>query len=151
MKRIAFVIVLLVMALALSGCVKDQFVKQEQPQIIKQEQPQIEKKQPEAEKPKNNEAEKPKKEKKKPVAYTRTMRIILQEILANGELIDKDIYAKRFGTYEYTWEMWIIKENTGDFHAAVIENGILISITPVDDLEDARRKFVPYGGWRDKK
>ena len=84
------------------------------------------------------------------VSNDRTMRSILQEILSNGELINKDVHARRFGDYEYSWEMWLIKENrTGDYHSAIIENGILIDISPVNDLEDARKRFKPYGGWKD--
>jgi hypothetical protein len=143
MKKTVFVIVLMAMALMLSSCGKNLFTKPEPIQPI----------QPKQEIQKEEKIEKEKTIKENIVVVkmddARTMRSILQEILANGELVDKDIHAKRFGSYEYTWEMWIIKENTGDFHVAIIENGTLINISPANDLEDARRKFEPYGGWKD--
>lgn len=133
MKRMLYVIVLLTMALVFSGCGKNFFTKETPIQPVQEEQKQD----------KDTFIIK--------VDNDRTMRIILQEILANGELVDKDIYVKRFGEYEYTWERWVIREGTGDFHVAIIENGILINISPANDIEDARRRFEPYGGWRDKK
>jgi hypothetical protein len=81
------------------------------------------------------------------IGGNRKMPSILEEILVNGEIIDKDVYARNFGEYEYSWERWIIKERTGDYHVVVIENGKLKDIAPINDFEDARRKFQPYGGW----
>lgn len=78
----------------------------------------------------------------------RGLRAVLNELLADGELFDKDVYGRLFGEYEYTWELLLIKGENGDFQAATIENGILIEIEPVKDMEDARKKYKPYGGWR---
>lgn len=143
MKKVTFIIVLLSIGLMYIGCAKDSYLEQEtvlpaQDQLIMEEEPIDENVNDD-----NTFIVK--------MDNTRNMYSILQEILSNGTLIDKDIYAKRFGEYEYTWEMWVIKEDTGDFHVAIIENGILIDISPANDLEDAKIKFKPYGGWRDKK
>lgn len=78
----------------------------------------------------------------------RSLRTVLNEMLAEGELVDKDTYGRVFGEYEYTWELWIIEEDGGGFQAAIIEDGILIEIEPVDSPEDARKKHKPYGGWK---
>lgn len=82
------------------------------------------------------------------VGETRTMHSILEEILMNGTIIDKDVYARNFGEYAYSYELWVIEEEGKDFHAVVIENGKLMDISPVNSLEDARKKFKPYGGWK---
>jgi hypothetical protein len=84
-----------------------------------------------------------------PVAQKRTLRTILDDMLASGELVNKDIHGRKFGDHDYTWEMLVIREQTGDVQAAVIEDGELILIAPVNDLEQARSKYKPYGGWKD--
>ena len=78
----------------------------------------------------------------------RTLRTILDDMLTSGELVNKDIHGRKFGEHDYTWEMLVIREQTGDFQAAVIEDGELILIVPVNDLEQARSKYKPYGGWK---
>lgn len=78
----------------------------------------------------------------------RTLNIILNELLANGQIVDRDIFARDFGGCEYTWEKWIIKDRGGDFHAIIYENGKLTDISPAADLEEAHSKFKPYTGWR---
>ncbi len=83
-----------------------------------------------------------------PVAEKRTLRNILDDMLASGELVNKDIHGRKFGEHDYTWEMLVIREQTGDVQAAVIEDGVLILIAPVNDLEQARSKYKPYGGWK---
>jgi hypothetical protein len=83
-----------------------------------------------------------------PVAKKRTLRVILDEMLSNGELLNKDVHGRKFGDFDYTWELLVIRESTGDVQAAVIENGELILIEPVKDLEQARSKYKPYGGWK---
>lgn len=85
------------------------------------------------------------------ISSERSMDKIMQEMLSNGELLDKDVHARRFGDYEYRWEMWLIKEKTGDHHAIIIENGILMDISPVNSMEEARHQFKPYGGWQKGK
>ncbi len=82
------------------------------------------------------------------IGENRNMSSILNDIMGNGELVNKDVHARNFGGYEYTWEMWLIKEATGDFHAVIIENGTLQDISPVNNLEDAQARFKPYGGWK---
>ena len=83
-----------------------------------------------------------------PVAEKRTLRNILDDMLTSGELVNKDIHGRKFGEHDYTWEMLVIREQTGDVQAAVIEDGVLILIAPVNDLEQARSKYKPYGGWK---
>lgn len=86
---------------------------------------------------------------------SRTNMVILQELLSNGDIIDKDVYSHSWlvpnGTsYDevtYTWEMWVIQTGE-DFHAAIFEYGRLVDIEPVKSLEHARSAFKPYGGWR---
>ncbi len=118
MKRL-IVVMLLIVALALSGCgfAKKQNVVKEDVVTMK-------------------------------MGDSRSLRNILDEILANGSLVDKDIYGRNFGAYEYTYELWVIREGTGDYHVAIIENGKLMDIAPCEGLEDTRAKFKPYGGWR---
>ena len=83
-----------------------------------------------------------------PVAKKRTLRAILDDMLASGELLDKDIHGRKFGEHDYTWEMLVIREQTGDVQVAIIEDGVLILIAPVNDLEQARSRYKPYGGWK---
>jgi hypothetical protein len=72
---------------------------------------------------------------------------ILNSLMATGTLLDRDIHGKRLGDFEYRWELIVIRDLTGDVHAAIIENGVLEKIEPVQSLEVAREKFKPYGGW----
>jgi hypothetical protein len=83
-----------------------------------------------------------------PIAKKRTLRTILNDMLASGKLINKDIHGRKFGEHDYTWEMLVIREQTGDVQAAIIEDGELILIEPVKDLEQARSNYKPYGGWK---
>lgn len=86
----------------------------------------------------------------------RTNMVILQELLSNGEIINKDVHShswlawsakeQKYIEVDYNWEMWVIKTGE-DYHAAIFEFGRLVDIEPVKDLEDARIRFKPYGGW----
>lgn len=86
----------------------------------------------------------------------RTNMVILEELIARGEVIDKDVYShswlvwsakeQKYVEVNYNWEMWVIQTGK-DFHAAIFEFGRLVDIEPVKDLEEARSKFKPYGGW----
>lgn len=82
------------------------------------------------------------------VAEKRTLRTILDDMLSSGELLNKDVHGRKFGEHDYTWELLVIQEQTGDVQAVIIEDGVLITIAPVNDLEHARSKYKPYGGWK---
>lgn len=88
----------------------------------------------------------------------KTLQMILDELLKNGEEVDRDVHARTWvvpdgkGSYKevsYSWERLVVKSNdSDDYHAIIFEFGVLRNIEPVDDVADAKKKFKPYGGWK---
>jgi len=78
----------------------------------------------------------------------RTLDMVFEEIMENSIRVNKDVYAIMLGENPYTWEMWVVLENGVDYHAIVFEDGKLIRISPVKDLEEARSKYKPHGTWK---
>lgn len=86
----------------------------------------------------------------------RTEMIILQELLSQGEIIDRDVHVRKTfknnqdGSYEpvtTSTEYWIIQTGE-DFHLAVFEQGILVRIEPAKNLETAHKMVKPYGKFK---
>lgn len=76
------------------------------------------------------------------------LRRILNGLLKNGEVNDRDHTSVRFADGSVlTREKWFLKDE-GDFlHAVFFEQGILIKIDQVKDKAEWE-KIEPFGGWR---
>lgn len=88
-----------------------------------------------------------------------TLLDIMDELMDEGETVDRGVYGRTWiipdgkGGYKdvsYSWERLVIKSNDGnDHHAIIFEFGQLRKIEPVEDIDDAKERFKPYGGWKD--
>lgn len=95
----------------------------------------------------------------KKVKKDKTLQKIMEEVMADGEEIDRDVYGRVWivpdgkGGYKkvsYSWERIVVKDDNGnDYHAIIFEFGQLRKVEPVNNLEDAKKRFQPYGGWKD--
>lgn len=88
-----------------------------------------------------------------------TLLNIMDELMDEGETVDRGVHGRTWiipdgkGGYKevsYSWERLVIKSKDGnDYHAIIFEFGQLRKIEPVKDVEDAKKRFKPYGGWKD--
>lgn len=68
---------------------------------------------------------------------------ILDELMDGGKRLKREVTART----GYSWEKWLIKDNEGNFHVVIIENGIIEAIDPIGKKEEFS-KYKPFGGWR---
>lgn len=152
MKKISLILIVLLSLVLLAGCgAKNNVSKVDVPELTAEDLALLEeakKAQAAQETDVTKKAETPEGYVKASVTEEGGLKAILAELNRTSTLLNRDIHGRKFGDYEYRWELVVLQDNNGDVHAAVIENGELILISPVKSLEEARTKFQPYGGWK---